>query len=257
MARWWNRGWLEVGRHEIKHPPAGTIHSNFASGRFSCFLVRQPFLYCRSSGSWTGLAAGFDLHHGRFCHRHVRGRGGIQPDSFAPGARVAPVYSSLGNHDGGYWAGRHRGYPDTAWVRDFVANAAAFTYCITERWISPDQRPRPAIGGPGRCLRGGMYSRFSLQPARPLPLPHIPWCCPIIPIPRIASRAVPVGFDVERPHTHGGQFYLPGIGAPVRPRWWTNGLSPGFTRGRTAGCISLKAWAICGAFVLIAVQRSA
>lgn len=139
-------------------------------------------------------------------------------------ARHAPVFACLGNHDGGRWAGRIGGYPDPGPVAD-VLSAGGAVVLRNENITLNIKGQRLTLVGLDDLWSGTMdvdRSFRGLSGANQIPrilLAHNP---------DTKSVLKHQAWDLMLSgHTHGGQVYLPGVGAPVLPvkdRRFTHGL---------------------------------
>jgi hypothetical protein len=129
-------------------------------------------------------------------------------------SKAAPVFASLGNHDGGRWAVRHGGRENTEWVRDLLQQSRI--ELLHNR--STDLRIK------GRDLRvtgvGDLYAR-EVQPEKAFPAATAgpqPYGIVMAHNPDSKKMLAPYAWDLMLSgHTHGGQFRLPLIGAPFAP----------------------------------------
>jgi predicted MPP superfamily phosphohydrolase len=138
-------------------------------------------------------------------------------------AETAPTFACLGNHDGGLWAARRRGYPTTHRVRELLERAgvtllhnAAETLRVRGRevtlvglgdmWAGELQ---PALAFDGPDANGGLRIVLAHNPDAKEALREYAW-------------------DVLLSgHTHGGQVKLPFVGPlllPIRDRRFAEGL---------------------------------
>ena len=118
--------WLGVGRHAVKLSQgvsrrslkllqlsdlhaSHVVSMNFIAEAVQLGLSLKPDLICLTGDFIT--------------------RGYNQLDGYAeilkPLADSAPTFACLGNHDGGLWAARRRGYADTNRVRDLLVKSGA------------------------------------------------------------------------------------------------------------------------------------
>jgi uncharacterized protein len=142
-------------------------------------------------------------------------------------SKAAPVFASLGNHDGGRWA-RFSGYRDTRLVRELLERANVrllhnsqepmelrgqkFRLVgLGDEWAG-ELEPRKAFGGEGQRAEGGL---------RTIALSHNP---------DTKDELARYAWDLMLSgHTHGGQLSLPLIGEPfipVRDKRFVRGLYP-------------------------------
>ena len=125
---------------------------------------------------------------------------------------AAPTYASLGNHDGGRWAGARHGHPDQQWITGLLQRSGltllqntATPVCVRDWTLN--------LVGVGDLWSG------SFNPAAAF---H----SPLAPQPTVLLSHNPDSKDVllTHPwdlmlsgHTHGGQLRLPLIGTPFAP----------------------------------------
>ncbi|MDB6155336.1 MAG: metallophosphoesterase [Chthoniobacteraceae bacterium] len=224
--RFWEPHWLHVRRQEIVTGKAASnaplkllqisdLHASdvvslaYIESAIALGLAEKPDLICLTGDFITSVYDQFD------------GYSGI----LAQLARHAPTFATLGNHDGGLWAGRTYGYPDSQSVRGMLATAGIDLLHNTHRDL--------VIGG--RKLRVvGLGDKWS---AELFPLLAFPADFPVADdVFTIALSHNPdtkddlAGFPWDlmlSGHTHGGQLLVPLVGAPfapVRDRRFIEGL---------------------------------
>jgi len=136
---------------------------------------------------------------------------------------AAPTFAVFGNHDGGSWTARFNGYENHRLLEKWLT-AAGITPLVNTANEVTVRGERVRIVGLGDLWNGELRSHGLLPPEPPeltLLLVHNP---------DVKEVISPVGWDLMFcGHTHGGQFYLPGIGypfAPVRDKNFVVGLHP-------------------------------
>lgn len=142
----------------------------------------------------------------------------------APLAKAAPTFACLGNHDGGVWAARSRGYADSTLVRAVIAGAGVILLHNANQAVALQGRKLHLVGvGDLWAQEFQPTPAFGGVNARPgeatLLLAHNPDTKD-----RVADRPWDLMLSG---HTHGGQLRLPLIGepfAPVRDKRFVSGL---------------------------------
>jgi predicted MPP superfamily phosphohydrolase len=134
----------------------------------------------------------------------------------------APTFACIGNHDGGAWAGRSKGYDDHEFVDKMLVNAGVK---ILHNASTPFEHHdwKLNIVGVGDWWADEMEAAAAyraIDPSRPtILLSHNP---------DTKSRLKAWPWDLMLcGHTHGGQLSLPGIGtpfAPIRDKRYVRGL---------------------------------
>jgi hypothetical protein len=152
-------------------------------------------------------------------------------DAFDAYARVlaklpaaAPAFACLGNHDGGAWAGIHRGYESTQSVRLLLEHSGI--HLLENRSASVRLEGRDVnVSGVADPWSGNFNPRAAFPREEAAPS-----------VPRIVLSHNPDTKDILKNHswdlllcghTHGGQVVLPLIGspwAPVRDKRFIAGL---------------------------------
>lgn len=224
-ARFIEPRWLEVSRHAVKlaDPVAeravrllhlSDLHASrvvpleFIERAIQTGLELRPDLIC--------VTGDFVTHQFAAMERYAEVLSSLPAH--------APTFACLGNHDGGLWAGRHDGYPDTSAVRALLAAAGIELLHNASRRI--------AVGGLGFRLIGvgdpwaeevDVTAAFSDGAkdgaARTVLLAHNPDTKE-----ELAGQAWDLMLSG---HTHGGQLRLPLVGtpfAPVRDHRFVEGL---------------------------------
>lgn len=205
--------WLEIGRHEVNtNTPGGPVKLLHISDLHASWCVSLAYIK-------EALDLGRELKPdvicitGDFISRKY--------DAFDDYAgvlssltEVAPVFASLGNHDGGYWARRRGGYETTDHVRnllqkskiellhnnsvDLQINGRALRLAGLGDWNAHEANPAPAF-------------------ARSTPGPR-PYSIVLSHNPDTKELLAPYPWDLMLSgHTHGGQVCLPLIGPPYVP----------------------------------------
>ena len=126
---------------------------------------------------------------------------------------AAPTFACLGNHDGGTWAAKKLGYPDANHMRSTLIKADITLLHNEAQGIKINERLLNLVG------MGDIWNEefnpeqaFAKEPesgAITIALSHNP-----------DTKQQLINYDWNLllcGHTHGGQFYVPGIGAPLAP----------------------------------------
>ena len=222
--RFWEPGWLEVGRHDVpigKDRPSVNILqlSDFhASSVVSLKQIAEsvdlglslkPDLICLTGDFITSKYDAFDEYA-------------------AVLKRLAdsnPTFACLGNHDGGRWIGR-RGYTDTSNIRSVLSKAGIRLLHNESTEIAVKGRSVTMVGV-GDLWAKELDAERAFSGVKPNPdsttmlLSHNP-----------DSKTDVAAYPWQVMlcgHTHGGQLYLPLIGrpfAPVRDKRFVAGLCP-------------------------------
>ena len=204
--------WLDVGRHDvvtnIPGPPLKLLHLgdfhaswcvslDYIRQAIECGLRLKPDLICVTGDFITTTYGDFERY------QRVLAR--------LPAA--APTFACLGNHDGGAWARCHHGYKDTARVRDLVRQSGLELLHNQSRVLEVRGR-KIALTGLGDCYAMEADPRQAFQSPAPagalrIVLSHNP---------DTKVMVEPYSWDLMLSgHTHGGQLWLPLIGAPFAP----------------------------------------
>lgn len=216
--------WLTIGRHKVKlgkgiggrpmkvlqlsdlHASA-TVSLDFIREAVRMGLDLQPDLICLTGDFITRG------------YQHLDGYAEV----LRPLTASAPTFACLGNHDGGLWAVRRRGYPDSSRVREVLAKAGVLLLHNSARTIrvcDSDLR----IVGLGDLWAGEMqpliaFANPDSKAQKTIVLSHNPDTKDYL-------KDYPWDLLLSG-HTHGGQVKLPFIGAPVssvRDRRFQEGL---------------------------------
>ena len=127
-------------------------------------------------------------------------------------SEAAPCYASLGNHDGGLWAGNYGGHPDLEWISDLLrrSNIPLLLNASTRFAVRDWDLNLVGIGD----LWGGSFNPTAgfrdAREGRPtILLSHNP---------DTKTDLLPHRWDLMLcGHTHGGQLRLPLLGTPFAP----------------------------------------
>jgi predicted MPP superfamily phosphohydrolase len=211
-ARCVEPSWLEVGRHDVKTslpgPPLKLLHlSDFHASwcvgldyiqeAIECGLRLKPDLICVTGDFITTTYADFEGY------QRVLSR--------LPAA--APTFACLGNHDGGAWSCYHHGYKDTSRVRDLVRRSGLELLHNQSRIL--DVRGRKiALTGLGDCYAMDADPRQAFD--APIPSGTVRVVLSHNPDTKVMLEPYPWDLMLSG-HTHGGQIWLPLIGAPFAP----------------------------------------
>ena len=205
--------WLDIGRHEIKTGGGGEsinilhladFHASWCVSlsqieqAVECGLQLKPDLICLTGDFITTRFEDLD----GYCAVLSRLSG------------AAPTFASLGNHDGGHWAGRHGGHSDTAWVRALLQKSRIELLHNRSMDLRVKDRPIRLVGV------GDRYA-YEVQPERAFPKPTAiaaPYCIVLSHNPDTKEVLARYAWDLMLcGHTHGGQCCLPLLGVPFAP----------------------------------------
>lgn len=140
-------------------------------------------------------------------------------------ADAAPAYATMGNHDGGRWAGLHGGYPDSAPVRAFAAEAGLRVLHNDSALVRLGGTAL-RLTGLGDAWAGEIDPPAAFARAR---AGHADAHVVLSHNPDTKGDLRPFAWDLMLcGHTHGGQVSLPFLGgglfAPVRDKRYISGL---------------------------------
>lgn len=210
--RFWESGWVEVTRRQLpiapNQKPIRVLHlSDLHASRvvslgyleraFEIGLEQKPDLICLTGDFITWKYNQFDEY----------------ADVMRSLSEAAPTFACLGNHDGGTWSGRSIGYSDSEKVRTLLKQANVQLLHNRMETIQIGDRTLE-IAGLGdiwnnECEPEQVLNGEITEGARRIVLSHNP---------DSKERLLRFNWDLMLSgHTHGGQLYLPGIGAPFAP----------------------------------------
>lgn len=137
---------------------------------------------------------------------------------------AVPTYATLGNHDGGLWAGQHRGYTTSEELRSFVAGAG-IRMLHNQSLVAACGATRITLTGLGDLWAGDFQPQEAFSRTPRGTDGHV-----------VMSHNPDTKDDLREQawdlllcgHTHGGQVALPFVGgghfAPVRDSRYVDGL---------------------------------
>jgi len=216
--------WLTVGRHTVKlgltgdGPPvkilhlsdlhvSHVVHLNFIRRAVQLGLELKPDLICLTGDFIT---------HG---YKSLDGYSEV----LKPLAASTPTFACLGNHDGGLWAARRRGYPNTNRVRHVLTAAGVTLLHNATKVIRIRERDLTLVG------LGDVWAGES-QPMIAFKSPRAETDATVVlshnPDTKKALKAYPWDLLLCG-HTHGGQVKLPFFGPlilPIHDRRFAEGL---------------------------------
>ncbi len=211
-ARCVEPAWLDVGRHDVKTkipgPPVKLLHlSDFHASwcvsleyiqeAVECGLRLKPDIICVTGDFITTTYTDFEGY------QRVLSR--------LPAA--APTFACLGNHDGGAWSRYHHGYKDTARVRNLVRQSGIELLHNQSRILDVQGR-NIALTGLGDCYALEAEPRQAFH--SPIPSGAVRVVLSHNPDTKVMVESYPWDLMLCG-HTHGGQIWLPLIGAPFAP----------------------------------------
>ncbi len=204
--------WLDVGRHEVATgiggPPLKLLHISdlHASWCVSLEYIREaielgislkPDLICVTGDFITTKYNDFESYQ----------------KILAPLPRAAPTFAIFGNHDGGLWSRLHHGYKDTALVGELVQRSGLELLHNRTRVVEVAGR-KVALTGLGDCYSCEAIPQLAFR--SPVPGGALRVVMSHNPDTKVMLQKYP--WDVMLSgHTHGGQIWLPIIGAPFAP----------------------------------------
>lgn len=206
--------WLEVGRHRLETPGAASpepikllhladLHASrvvsldFIQEAIDLGLQTKPDVICITGDFVTRKFSQFDAYS----------------RVLARLSAAAPAFATLGNHDGGQWADKYGGYKTPERVSNLVKQSRIELLHNRSASLRVGSR-NLQLTGLADLWAGGFdaESAFSSRPsgaAVRVVLSHNP-----------DTKELLERYDWElllSGHTHGGQFYMPLIGAPFAP----------------------------------------
>jgi hypothetical protein len=204
--------WLDVGRHDVATgsggPPLKLLHISdlHASWCVSLKYIQEaidlgislkPDLICVTGDFITTTYNDFQSY---------------QP-ILARLPAAAPTFASLGNHDGGLWARSHHGYKDTAHVRELIRlSGLELLHNCTKTFVVAGRKV--ALTGLGDCYSAEADPHQAFR--SPAPAGALRVVMSHNPDTKVMLQKY--SWDVMLSgHTHGGQIWLPIIGAPFAP----------------------------------------
>ncbi|HVU16662.1 MAG TPA: phosphodiesterase YaeI [Candidatus Didemnitutus sp.] len=131
-----------------------------------------------------------------------------------PLAAAAPTFACAGNHDGGSWAHRFGGYPDLDAISRLCADSGIDLLQNTHRQVTIAGRPWQFVGLGDIWADDGRASEAFAGLAR------VPGVSRLVLSHNPDSKEMLEPYEWDAAffgHTHGGQFYLPLVGAPFAP----------------------------------------
>jgi len=214
-ARWLEPQWLGIGKHTVplsKHSGAEPLKVLQLSDLHASRFVSLDFI-AKAVQLGLSLKPDLVLLTGDFITRKFDQFERYE-EVLAPLAKAAPCFASLGNHDGGSWAGARHGYSDSEPVRSLLSKAGIelLHNRATNLRIKDWNLRLVGLGDwwaqecePVKAFADGERS----QDQKVLVLSHNPDTKDLL-----KSHSWDL---LVCGHTHGGQFYLPVIGTPFAP----------------------------------------
>ncbi|MDQ6631046.1 MAG: phosphodiesterase YaeI [Verrucomicrobiota bacterium] len=224
-AHWVEPHWLGVGRHEIKFAKSRkqsplkilqlsdfhlspAVDLSFIKESIELGIALKPDLICLTGDFITAGCNPVDRY--------------IQTLSLL--SQCAPTFACLGNHDGGRWAGAHRGFKDTEFIQSLLKKAGVVLLHNTMQTVRVRDWNLTLVG------LGDAWAEEMLPEIAFAPLPASRGDVTIVLShnPDTKTQLQPYEWDLMLcGHTHGGQVRLPLIGtpfAPVRDKNFVEGL---------------------------------
>lgn len=152
-------------------------------------------------------------------HRNLDGYAEV----LQPLSAAAPAFACLGNHDGGRWAARKGGHPDTTPVREMLRRAGITLLDNAARTVTV-RGQEVRLVGLGDLWAGEQRPREAFASLPPSPAPTV--VLAHNPDARDSLRDYPWDLLLCG-HTHGGQVKLPLLGPlvlPIQDRRFAEGL---------------------------------
>ncbi len=205
--------WLEIGRHTLETKPSGkqpvtllhladlhassVVSLDYISEAIDLGLRQKPDFICITGDFITRKYPHLDAYS-RVLSRLPQ---------------AAPTFATLGNHDGGAWASRHRGYKTVEEASALVRQSRIDLLENVNRTLFIRGREIQLAGladlWAGNFNPARAFNSFGPTQAVRIVLSHNP---------DTKSLIEKYHWDLMLSgHTHGGQFYLPLIGAPFAP----------------------------------------
>ena len=211
-TRLWEPGWLEVNRHDVPFSnndrPIRLLHLSdlhasrvvsldFLAHTIQIGLKQKPDLICLTGDYITWKY-----------HRYQEYAGVLSVL-----AQAAPTFACLGNHDGGKWAGKRLGYPNANHVRSMLAKANITLLHNEAHRVKINECDLNLVGlgdlWNGEFLPEEAFTQIPEPAAQTIVLSHNP---------DTKERLIDYQWQLLLcGHTHGGQLYIPGLGAPLAP----------------------------------------
>ena len=210
--RGWEPGWLQVGRYQVSLdpnvPPLRILHmSDFhASPVVSLEQINEavdlglslkPELICLTGDFITSK------------YEHLPELSHILKRL----SQVAPAFACLGNHDGGRWVAR-RGYSDTSRIETMLSDAGVKLLQNTSAALTVNER-RVRFVGVGDVWAEDLDAAKAFRD-----VPKAPGQTTVLLSHNPDSKTELQEFPWDLMlcgHTHGGQLWIPFIGAPFAP----------------------------------------
>ena len=211
-ARLWEPGRLEVNQHKVPlgdntHPirllhlsdlhASRVVSLNYLRHSLNVGLEQKPDLICLTGDYITWKYRRYNEY----------------AEMLSMLSAAAPTFACLGNHDGGKWAAKRLGYPNADHVRSVLAKAGITLLHNEARGVKINERVLNLVGM-GDIWNGEFHPEKAF---------------PKIPEPGANTIALSHNPDTKQQlanyswdlllcgHTHGGQLYVPGLGAPLAP----------------------------------------